>query len=1103
MAGVSPAQAASHPAPSHLTATAKPLTVLTHNTVVISGVVSPRGTGVVTLQRYSAGKWIQVSQKPTSKTGSYSFGLHTSGTVATTIYRVTRAASSTAKAVVSKTMHVNVVKTAYKVKAAAASSSVVGGTPIVVTGSVTPKAKGTVLLEILLHGVWHDIASAKLSSASTYSLKMIEPTGVYALRVRSPLTATIASGVSPSVKVTVTTPTSAAPTASVSLAGTATSPGVYSGAVTATAHTTAVAGVKSITYSLDGATAKPYAAAVSVSTAGSHSFKVTVTDLAGRVATATANWAITPTQVDTQGPSATIALSGTAAGASTYTGSVTATVTATASAAYPVKSVTYSLDGGAQTPYTGPILVGSPSSHVLNVTVTDQQNRVGTAAASWTQTASADAGPPVIAVTLIGNGSGGVYTGDVQVQATTTGGAGPVALTYLLDSATQPTTYTGIIIFTGTGTHTITFSATDGVHPGVTANKAWSQSPGATPALVVSSSDQTTLGEKTARLAFSTYNGGGAVPARSFTFTNTTGSPIQVSGLAITGTDASSFRLASGQDTSFAIPANDSANVRVEFHPAAPPTGCPDDASPYAISPDANRTATLAYSTNVAAQPSGTADLSGLDACGQGGNAEPVLDQVLSALGYTDHTANGFGERRYIGPSRLAVGDEIQSPYFTAVNPAIPVTLVPVAHYGAPTTSPSEGYQNTGWYARGAALNQPSSTCPIGSNSPCKKLWNFPPDPSTTVYNENQKLLPTPTGGTTFTPTGAFGVFSSEFSDVNFTDDALNLGNQNDATGHANQPLPVPHHLHDIRVFPAYGPNRVLIPNSYLLTIDVNRVPAYKNNDFQDVVLLLSNVAPATGPGRVVSSSNDSVDLTSSTVGANCSVSGFDGVLAASGAAVNPCNQGNIGTSAAGLVLTSSSGQLADHNQQNALYQTFDATRGAFTISTRVQGSTDQLQNNYQQIGAFFGPDDNNFIKIEAEHNGVPGLTLFYDENGHSSSAASVEPAGLTSSSTLDLVIKGNTSVPDPITGAADSYAVHGFPLDELTVWYSINDGPLTQIVNPVTGLSVEFPANVSGWFSRQARAGILVSSPQDSTPGAPVTGPITATFSRFSIAAG
>ena len=67
----------------------------------------------------------------------------------------------------------------------------------------------------------------------------------------------------------------------------------------------------------------------------------------------------------------------------------------------------------------------------------------------------------------------------------------------------------------------------------------------------------------------------------------------------------------------------------------------------------------------------------------------------------------------------------------------------------------------------------PTSTC----TAACKTLWQFPADPSTSTYNQNQKLLPTTTTGvTTFTPTGVFGLFSGGGTDVNFSDDGLNVG---------------------------------------------------------------------------------------------------------------------------------------------------------------------------------------------------------------------------------------------------------------------------------------------------------------------------------------
>jgi len=53
-----------------------------------------------------------------------------------------------------------------------------------------------------------------------------------------------------------------------------------------------------------------------------------------------------------------------------------------------------------------------------------------------------------------------------------------------------------------------------------------------------------------------------------------------------------------------------------------------------------------------------------------------------------------------------------------------------------------------------------------------------------------------------------------------------------------------PQYLHDMRVYPAFGPGHVAIPNTYLIAVDVSRL-ADKNNDFQDVVLLLRNAVPA------------------------------------------------------------------------------------------------------------------------------------------------------------------------------------------------------------------------------------------------------------------
>ncbi|MDX6230942.1 MAG: hypothetical protein QOI76_4332 [Frankiales bacterium] len=592
-------------------------------------------------------------------------------------------------------------------------------------------------------------------------------------------------------------------------------------------------------------------------------------------------------------------------------------------------------------------------------------------------------------------------------------------------------------------------------------------------ALSVTSPDSTTLGLSGPRLVFSSIRGGAGPPARSFTFANTGTATLTVTGLAVGGTDASSFGLASGQPTSLSIAPGGSAAVAVQFHPTAP-TGCPDSSSPYAIG-SVNRSATLTFSSNDPAQPSGTLNLSGVNSCAAGGNSEPVLDQIVAALGYTTVVDNTNIDRRYIGPSRWLSGtDEVISPYFRAANTGQPVSLTPVAHYGGSNTATV--YGRTGWYAQGAAM-----TSTFSCSSACQQLWNFPADPSSTTYNQNQKLLPTPVGTTTFSPAGAFGLYSGDFSDVNFADDTLNHAHST-----SNTDVPVLHYLHDLRVYQAYGPGHVAIPNTYLVGIDITRVPAYKNNDFQDVVLLLRNATPALAAGPLPGTT---LNLAAGgTVSASCAVTGFDGVLP--NTAGDQCKAANMAFRTGGLAITSTAGQLANNNQQNALYKTFDASRGQFTVTARVVGPVNQLTTDYQQIGAWFGPDQNNFVKVEAEHNGAgdPHLTMFYREKGVAGTVASVALPAMTTASTLDLVIRGNTTVPDPLP-YGDTYSVHGYPLDQLTVFYSLNGAALVQVG------SVRMPTDVTGWFSRRAKAGILDSNTGSSTA-------ITATFAKFSITA-
>jgi hypothetical protein len=357
--------------------------------------------------------------------------------------------------------------------------------------------------------------------------------------------------------------------------------------------------------------------------------------------------------------------------------------------------------------------------------------------------------------------------------------------------------------------------------------------PTVSPKLALSSPDDATLGLPGSRLVFSTVKAA-ATPARTFTFTNVGNAAATVSGLAIQGADAASFALAPGQATTLVVPAGGSATVSVVFRPTVT-TNCPIGTTfpdAYRIG-DSVRQASLVFTTTDPGFAGGSAVLSGINSCDFSGNNEPILSQVLQALGYTDVVQTATGDQRFLGQSVIPGTDEISSPYFTVANPQLPVSVVPVAHYSTADTHP---YHATGWFAKGAALGA-DSTC----NASCHQAWAFPAEATAMTYTQNQRLLPSPTGATTFSPTSPFGLYTGEFSDVNFGDDSLNV-----AHGTDNKDLVPAQTLHDLRVYPAYGPGHVAIPNSYLVAIDVTRVPAFKNNDFQDVVLLVRNVVPAS-----------------------------------------------------------------------------------------------------------------------------------------------------------------------------------------------------------------------------------------------------------------
>ncbi|MGI4893931.1 MAG: OmpL47-type beta-barrel domain-containing protein [Janthinobacterium lividum] len=690
--------------------------------------------------------------------------------------------------------------------------------------------------------------------------------------------------------------------------------------------------------------------------------------------------------------------------------------------------------------------------------------------------ADGDTTAPAPSVALTGDQDGtGAYTGDVTVTVAAideAGGRGVSTISYSLDDgALLP--YTGPFTVAEAGPHAVSVSATDGAGNAATTKASWTRTASLqSGALVASSPDDAALGLPTPRLVFSTVRSRPTPPARAFTFTNTGATALTLTGLSTAGPDASSFALAPGQPADVTVAAHGSADVRLVFTPTDP-TNCPSSADTTAIA-DIVREATLTYTTGTG---TGSLDVSGVVTCNVEGNNEPTLQQVVTSLGYSVRTYRTYGNERFIGSQRNQVGsDEIYSPYFRAANASTPVTLTPVAHYGSRNTATS-GYGRTGWIAQGAA----GAT---GCSSTCKQLYSFPAD-TAAAYAENQKLMPVVTGTTSFTPTGGFGLYHGDYGDVNYTDDGFNL-----ARTSSNATISPAHYVHSIRVYPAYAADRTLIPDTWIVGVDITRVPSYKNNDFEDVVFVLHNATPAVAAAALPGAAT-TVNLTApgGSVTSGCQVSGFDGVVP--NTAGTQCNAANLAFTPAGLQMTSTSGQFPNGNQQNALFKSFDATTGAFSVTARVKGPITTLTQPYQQVAAFFGPDQNNFVKAEIEYQGTgtdPHATFFYDEKGTARTIATTSLPGVTSATTVDLILRGNTSVPDPVAAASDPNKVRNYPLDQLSMYYSVNGAAPVRV-----GTAPVSPADVSTWFSRSARAGILVSGGGSSTP-------YTATFTRFAI---
>jgi hypothetical protein len=470
--------------------------------------------------------------------------------------------------------------------------------------------------------------------------------------------------------------------------------------------------------------------------------------------------------------------------------------------------------------------------------------------------------------------------------------------------------------------------------------------------------------------------------------------------------------------------------------------------------------ATLTITTNSSAQPTIMVALGGVNPSGYEGNAEPPLDRIVRAMGYATsvgpHPAAGHGNT--ISSSHLPVGDEVISPYWRRVDGSQPVHAEPLARYGGRN---STGGDNFGWAATDGAMH--------GS-------FNYPADPAadpsvqppavdtTTPYAENQKLFPGVNGSKDFSPSDAvFGLFGN--GNI-YSDDVYNG----------------PGREHSVRMFPAMRADRSVIANAWLLALDakVNTPdkPNEKNFDYQEQLVLLTNIQPANGaPSGTHSATSLDFSSTGGTVlDKDNQGTGFTSVMPNSaGNQYVPANI-DIDTSGNGVLrLKSSAGAASNgqNTQQNALRVAFDGTRPRYQIQSRLFGPFTNLTQGYQHEGIFFGPDQDNFVKLEVEHNGDGSdpnswrITFFAEQNG--SGAGTSVAVSIGSTDTIDLRLEV-----DAVTGY-------------ITGSYSLDSGDFQEITTSFR------PSAAGNWCTSQSYAGVLVSNEASATQ-------ITGTFDSFGI---
>ena len=286
---------------------------------------------------------------------------------------------------------------------------------------------------------------------------------------------------------------------------------------------------------------------------------------------------------------------------------------------------------------------------------------------------------------------------------------------------------------------------------------------------------------------------------------NTGSTPVIVTGLTLSGQFAFSPALTLPQT----IPAGGTLGVPVKFVAVA--------------APDLHL-GSLTITSNDPGRSSFKVTLGGAWQVAPQGQNEPTLNTFMAAFGY--QTALVYSGQTFGGNGTVkAVGDEVLSPFWKVADSSKPVSARELVNtHGL--------FQPAMYYYPRSDTTDPCLTNGTLPGS-CTMVMNPPLSEAQTVLprildTDGVTYLP---GAATFTPTEPFGL---SFLAYDFSDNTRNNTSGDVAHGCTG---PCGHH---VRFYPLKDENGAVVPNTYLVCVEMFG----SNYDYQDVVVLLSNITP-------------------------------------------------------------------------------------------------------------------------------------------------------------------------------------------------------------------------------------------------------------------